>query len=422
MSLRFSSPTRRLRRKARTDLVAIVVTAIGCLLPAGCSDEDTDASLPCDVSDQACQDRIWEVVQEESQLTALKPAPPLRLLTPAELEARLTASFAEEDDDGFYLLLGLIAPNTDWKRELIEGARDSIAALYDHETKEMFVVDRGAPLNRRDMVTSTAHEMIHALQDQRFDLRAMLEAFEEDEDGALGVRGAIEGHASHFESLVNERVLQLEPDPGLLIARAQGDFDLVLGYQTNPELPWIAGYLSFPHAAGGLLAARRWAEGGTDAVNDLLVRPPDGGRALLLLRDDEVATARSVVSVATEPQPLTGWSLMERGPLGPVLLMDWLARSAQVEADAAFEQAVQSSADTAWLFRNDATSAHALLWRLGWDGDAGTGLAELAPSGVTGTVTHCYAPNGSGLVLIEGDGCDDWAQVLETAEVTISPQ
>jgi hypothetical protein len=401
--------------------VTWLAVLLAVVLAVGCSDDDEMvAELPCDVTDPACQERVWALVQGEAELDAKKRPPELQLLTPAELEAMLQDSLSENMSAALFVLLGVVDEDGDWLGELVAGARDSIAALYDDETQEMFVVDRGIPLDRRDVNSSLAHELIHALQDQHFDLGALLDATAGDEDGSLGVLAAMEGHASHFQSLVNERILQATPDPDLLIARAQGDFDLALRVQTNPALLWIAGYLGFPHASGGLLAAKAWAEGGTNAVTDLLRNPPDGGRTLLQAASDAAEPGRSQFAASAGPTPLDGFTEIDQGPLGPLLLLGWLARAAHVDAETARELVLGLRADTGWLYR-DAGNNHALLWALDWDGT--TTIEAQAPAGQRGSVTACYSTGSQGLVLTQGEQCQAWAVELETvrAELVASP-
>jgi hypothetical protein len=60
------------------------LAALALVLTVGCGDGDGQdamvAELPCDVTDAACQDRVWTLVQEETELDAKERPPELQLL------------------------------------------------------------------------------------------------------------------------------------------------------------------------------------------------------------------------------------------------------------------------------------------------------------------------------------------------------
>ena len=125
------------------------------------------------------------------------------LLNREMLKERLEMDFAEEYppeesdlDQLEWELLGILSPGQDivqLQRDLLS---DQIVGFYDPEDEAMFVVgddSTPAPL----IVWTLAHEYVHALQDNEFDLDAIEEAIGgENNDALLAFRALVEGDAS----------------------------------------------------------------------------------------------------------------------------------------------------------------------------------------------------------------------------------
>ncbi|WP_435551335.1 Hvo_1808 family surface protein [Natrinema sp. CGMCC1.2065] len=77
----------------------------------------------------------------------------------------------------------------------------SVAGYYDPETDEIVIVSNNPETPELDELT-LGHELVHALQDQRFDLES-LEGTTQDSD--TGISGLVEGDASHVENEYERR-------------------------------------------------------------------------------------------------------------------------------------------------------------------------------------------------------------------------
>ena len=100
----------------------------------------------------------------------------------ADIEAELLA------------LLDFIEPGTDLKEVFADLYAGSVVGYYDTDTSEMFVLsdgDKPDPAAKHTL----AHEIVHALQDQTFDLDAFLPEDEENGDLARAKVALVEGDA-----------------------------------------------------------------------------------------------------------------------------------------------------------------------------------------------------------------------------------
>lgn len=89
-----------------------------------------------------------------------------------------------------YGLLGLLPANYDLEKGILETLESQVAGLYDPKKQEFFLVE-GVPTGLQKI--TIVHEMVHALDDQYFDLQKMMDRVKDHEDGLLGVRAVVEG-------------------------------------------------------------------------------------------------------------------------------------------------------------------------------------------------------------------------------------
>ena len=92
------------------------------------------------------------------------------------------------------MLLDFIPPGTDLKEVFADLYAGSVVGYYDTDTGEMYVLNDGEDPNPASKYT-LAHELIHALQDQAFDLDAFFPEDEENDDLARAKTALVEGDA-----------------------------------------------------------------------------------------------------------------------------------------------------------------------------------------------------------------------------------
>jgi hypothetical protein len=130
------------------------------------------------------------------------------IFTPEQLKQRVLDDFLEDytseeaQKDAITLAaFGLLDPNYDLHSMYIDLLSEQIAGFYDNETKEMVIV-QGKGFQGPERLTY-AHEYVHALQDQNYDIRNGLsygaEACEEDSERCAAIQALLEGDASLSE-------------------------------------------------------------------------------------------------------------------------------------------------------------------------------------------------------------------------------
>lgn len=149
-------------------------------------------------------DRFVDFVERERGLDFEHPVK-VRFLDDEPFEAALREGEeapTEEDralDDqyaGELVALGLAA--TRYSRDAAEDDADtSTVGFYDSETEELVV--RGTDLDDVDVRVTIVHELVHALQDQHYDMDALYEATADDGE-ATALDFLIEGDATAVET------------------------------------------------------------------------------------------------------------------------------------------------------------------------------------------------------------------------------
>ena len=143
--------------------------------------------------------------------------------SPAEVRAFLEQQFQEQtaarDIEGqvaAYKRFGLFADTLDVKKLLLDLLTEQIVGFYDPGTKVLYVVQGARPEMRETIIQ---HELVHALQDQYFDLDS-IQQIRGDNDRTTAVQAVIEGQATYEQ-------LQAMLGPGDLAARLPGGWDRV---------------------------------------------------------------------------------------------------------------------------------------------------------------------------------------------------
>jgi len=139
-------------------------------------------------------------VAETRGLTFLEPLAP-QLITRPELTEYLAAIIDAEDQDELarfqelYWLLGLLDPSVELYGLFLDLLGEQVLGLFNLETDELLVVAETLPLDTAGKLTM-AHELVHALQQQRFDARRLVEESETNQDRELAMTALLEGDAT----------------------------------------------------------------------------------------------------------------------------------------------------------------------------------------------------------------------------------
>ncbi|HEV2871340.1 MAG TPA: hypothetical protein VG409_07935, partial [Actinomycetota bacterium] len=211
---------------------------------------------------------------------------PVTVESPDKLAKRLLDVLADETDEAELRrqgrameLLGELPPGTDLPRLLNRLQAESVLGFYlpGRPPKGRLYVRSSRGLDPYAKII-LAHELTHAVTDQRFDLTKAdrLAAATAREDELAAYSGLVEGDAT----LTMQRYLAERLTPA-----EQADAGLVASTQRTPERDAapavIRQSLLFPYEQGLRFVRALYAQGGWDAVNDAYRDPPTSTEQLL---------------------------------------------------------------------------------------------------------------------------------------------
>ena len=111
---------------------------------------------------------------------------------------RLTPEAKIRADETAYKLLGLVGRDTDVLKTLLDVLEEQAGGFYDPQTRSFYLLD---DMPKAMTPLLAAHEMTHALEDQRYGIDARLEKLLDDDDAAFAFSCVAEGSASLASAL-----------------------------------------------------------------------------------------------------------------------------------------------------------------------------------------------------------------------------
>lgn len=284
------------------------------------------------------RDLIARVRAQQQAVASIRTLPFLRdvaveIESPAVMRAALERDLREQASEGdlidlafAWAFLGLAPPETDLFTVLVEVLEEAVGGYYSAEEERLVVVDRaidGAPADLSEAMESmvVAHELVHALQDQHFDLDLLTERDIDNSDVALAVQALVEGDASYA---MLYRVL---PDPDAIplaslgsVLAAAGGASTEMGGRMATAPRALTEQLTFPYIYGltFIQAVKQQGEGWS-AVDAAFARPPLSSEQIL--HPDKYLSATPdwpTAMQARRPERWIGrgWSLSEDDTLG----------------------------------------------------------------------------------------------------------
>jgi hypothetical protein len=266
------------RRTGRSGAIAalVVVVMLGVLaVPISSLFRDGSSFWPA-----RWDPRIAPIAQRAEKLRALSFAHPVavRFLSEAAFKRLVGGDSSDATDSAdiergaaTFRALGFISGKFDLSKVTKQANESGILAFYDVNKKE--VVVRGTTLDVSHRAT-LAHELVHVLQDQHFDIRSIERRASEADERAGGSSGAmlalIEGDANnvmhgYLRGLSEAERAQYDREQG---AQAR-DFRKAAG-----DIPaFIQLLFSAPYDFGPLTIRVLIAAGGNGAVNTALTGP-----------------------------------------------------------------------------------------------------------------------------------------------------
>lgn len=237
---------------------------------------------------QQSQTEIEDITADVSQLRQLPEQKPIALtvLSRDELREDYKALIEEEypRDEQYadmreLFAFGLIDEQMDFGELYSELYGEQVLGYYDSETGKMVVVrdnNKSGSFTAVEQVTY-AHEIVHALQDQNFDLDAGPLAREEvSDDQSLAVTALIEGDASFTE------VQYILERPELLDAYLEEAQGAEIDTSALDAAPFIIGdTMIFPYDQGYTFVEALYNDGGWATVDAAFANPPASTEQIL---------------------------------------------------------------------------------------------------------------------------------------------
>lgn len=323
--------------------------------------EDTEAR------NAAIRARVEANVLELRGLPLLTPITPT-VLTRDELRRRLIEENAAEITpeearaDALELsVLDFIEPDYDLYGTLIDVQSEGILGFYDPDTAEFVVVNDGALLDAPAQWTH-AHEFVHALQDQHYDLDALSDD-SLDSEARAAVRALAEGEARLVQFLyLTQGDYFTDEEVDEILAEIDGADNSFL----DDIPPVLASNLAFPYNSGSRFVDALYRDGGFAAIDAAWANPPRSTEHIL--HPDRYLDGDAPQDVALPPLEGVlgpGWERIEDNIMGEFLLREYLDQ--QLSATVAERAAMGWGGDRYHVYWNEATDGLVLALRLVWD-------------------------------------------------------
>jgi hypothetical protein len=271
--------------------------------------------------------RIVERVERERGLRFRELPDPLQV-TPAQAQREGLASLDEDypparrrADAEMLALLGLLPAGTDLGETAATTYGEAVAGYYDPRSGRLRIVKGAQTANRVLYEMTVAHELTHALEDQRFDFD--LKRMAEGDDAGLAYTAMVEGSATALMYRYAEARFKPQELLGGVMASA---------FQSTGNLPpFLTAMMVFPYTAGQAFIERLLEVGGGRwTVVDAAVRfrPPASSEQVMhpdaYLKVDE---PRRVKLPRVAAALGSGWSELRAGTMGEWLTGQLLARA-----------------------------------------------------------------------------------------------
>jgi hypothetical protein len=301
------------------------------------------------------------------EIRGLQPIMPVQatFLTPAELRLRLEADFEEDysleearQDAIVYSAFDFLDRDFDLYNFWLDLYSEQIAGFYDTDTAEFVVISEAQQFGPSEQWTH-AHEFVHALQDQHFDL-GRIKDDELDPEARLALRALAEGEATLVQLLYLDYFTEAEMAQ-IFAGMNQGNDNLL---QNAPRV--LRAGLEFPYSAGFEFVAALYREGGFDAIDAAWADPPRSTEHIL--HPQRYLAGDNPIPVTLAPLTATlgaGWELLDEDVLGEFYLRQYLLQQlSSQEVDVA---ATGWGGDQYAVYWNEATEQLVMVLRSVWD-------------------------------------------------------
>mgnify|MGYP006976757435 CR=1 FL=1 len=251
-----------------------------------------------------------------------------------------------------FAALGLLPENYSLKEALITLLEEQVAAFYDQTGHKLYMYE-GSSLNNAQQRVVLSHELVHALQDQHFNLQAILGDVKANDDRSTAVSSLLEGDATVTMNLFLMREASLKS-----LTQFVGAFFTQSMEKLTKAPRFLRESLLFPYLEGSKFCTYLYEQGGFDAINRAYRRLP--GSTAEILHPELYVKGFQPRTYDWPRTPTLGEKPLVDNVVGElgirILLAEWVN-----EADAP-ELAEGWQGDRYRVFAN----GDALVWRVAW--------------------------------------------------------
>jgi hypothetical protein len=317
--------------------------------------------------------RTLRRVESVRGLVATKSVPGV-VLPREQLIARVRAHVARElppeviRNEGRVLqLFGFVPTDFDYEAAMYKLLQAQLAGYYEPSDGTMYMA---GDLEGEDAKATLAHELVHALQDQRWDLEARSRYRPGQGDSAEAVSALAEGDAT--SAMLDVMIARALPGRGLSAANLPEEvfseqMRQALAVSPGAESPRVMrSSLIAPYLYGTLFVNVLRRRGGWDAVNRAWDQPPTTSEQILHVDKWDAHEPALKVDAPSFAALGAGWTVADEdseGELGARLAFEeWMTPSAAASASAGWggDRGVLLTdgdrAAFAWRLRFDATA------------------------------------------------------------------
>lgn len=241
-------------------------------------------------------EKIEQILQTMSELRALPVKTPVQVdtLNRQQLEKALIAQIERDvpperiaAESDLYKHLGLLPADFDYRSFLISLYTEQIGGYYDPKTRQLRLVKDNLTGLENEMLI--AHELVHALQDQHFELQQYLDPEARNDDRTLAQMALIEGDATAAATEFVQQRLEQKPLRGLLdsFSSLLSAARMSTGFKTFNSAPaFIRESMLFPYQQGTQFISEFRSKGWSwQDMAELYDRPPACTRHILHPQD-----------------------------------------------------------------------------------------------------------------------------------------
>jgi hypothetical protein len=227
------------------------------------------------------------------------------------VESRLKDEVKPEDiriEQLTYRMFGLIPEGFDLRKSTVDLVTEQAAAFYDYNRKRLYVLDtEDDPTERR---VTLAHELAHALADQRFSLKKYMNNGISSDDASTARQAVVEGQATWLMwAFLAAREGKVAGVPGAMVDMASKVAEGASA-GSNDQFPVLAGAplyiresMMFPYTKGLLFQDAIFKKRGRESFTDVFEHPPASTQQILHPDVYEKGTKPVEVKLAEIDQP-----------------------------------------------------------------------------------------------------------------------